>query len=378
MPTVSITRNFWQSLSDEYGIDVRFVRLLDVQLSDVNWCDILVMIRPNNAYAWRIAAATHKTGRFVITMCDDDLLHLPKSHPDLPWQKGGLIKALRYSNALMSCNRYLIDQMSGLTLDGRSSLVDTVVRPEEILDRDYDSEGGSAVRIVYAAGGGQHEALFEQLVLPALLKVATQNPNKITLTFVSVHPQCDELEKIIPVTYVDGMPLLEYRKYMEDQKFDIGISPLEDTSFSKCKYFNKYLEYTLSGIVGIYSNVQPYTFVVQDGFNGFLADNTDKAWEEKLSLAILDSNLRKACAKRAQKHVVSSFAERVLMERMFADIPELRKNYKGHSSCRNFFVWRIQYLLLRYAEYLYKVFFYIKSEGFNSVKKKLFSRFKRK
>ena len=108
---------------------------------------------------------------------------------------------------------------------------------------------------------------------------------------------------------------------MDEQKFDVGIAPLEDSPFAKCKYFNKYLEYTLSGVVGVYSNVEPYTYVVTDGDNGYLADNNDISWEEKLKIAIEDSSLRIACARNAQKHVRDNFNEQVLMERLLSEVP---------------------------------------------------------
>ena len=377
IPTVSITRNFWGNISKEYGILSKFIMLSDVQSSDIDWCDVLVMIRPNNVYAWRIAALSRKSGCFIITTCDDDLLHLPKTHPDLYWRRKGLIKALNNSNVFMTTSRHLMEQMLGYTIDKRGVYVDTVVKYGELLERDYETEKRDMVRFVYAAGGGQHEVLFEQIVLPALRKAAACYPGKFSLTFISVHPNCEGLEKSIPITYIEGMPFLEYRKFMDEQKFDVGIAPLEDSPFAKCKYFNKYLEYTLSGVVGVYSNVEPYTYVVTDGDNGYLADNNDISWEEKLKIAIEDSSLRIACARNAQKHVRDNFNEQVLMERLLSEVPELYKKTGERNPCRNFSHWRIYYRFLKCVEYIFKSFFYMKNEGMNSVVKRAVARLKR-
>lgn len=153
IPTVSITRNFWGNISKEYGILSKFIMLSDVQSSDIDWCDVLVMIRPNNVYAWRIAALSRKSGCFIITTCDDDLLHLPKTHPDLYWRRKGLIKALNNSNVFMTTSRHLMEQMLGYTIDKRGVYVDTVVKYGELLERDYETEKRDMVRFVYAAGG---------------------------------------------------------------------------------------------------------------------------------------------------------------------------------------------------------------------------------
>lgn len=377
MPTVSITRNYWMNLSSEYGITSKFVRLVDVKRAELKWCDILMLIRPNNSLSWRVAQAVKRTGRFVITICDDDLLHLPKTIPDLPWQKQGLIKALNNSSVIMSSSRYLLNQMIKFTVEKRGACVDTVVRQQEIFERDYAEETDDVVKIVYAAGGGQHESLFEEIVLPALKKVASRYPNSFSITFVSVHPNCSELEKDVHIKYVQGMPLLEYRKFMKESKFDIGVAPLESNDFTKCKYFNKYLEYSLSGILGIYSNVEPYTYVVQDGLNGLLAENNHTSWEEKLVLAIGDSEYRATMARKAQEHVRKTFDENNILQRLFSDIPELQRGGNTeYDDCGGFYRWLTYYRFLRGVEYIYKFFFYLKSEGLRSVMRKSAARIK--
>lgn len=376
MPTVSIMQNYWLHLADKYNIVARFVRLIDVKKADLNWCDILILIRPNNSLSWRIALRVRKSGRFVITMCDDDLLHLPKSHPDLSWQRKGLIRALNNSSVILSTSKHLINCMKGYTADKRGAHIDTIVKHSEVMKRYYEEEN-KCVKIVYAAGGGQHERAFEQFVLPALKNIAVRNPNSFSLTFVSVHPNCGELEKNVQVNYVNGMPLLEYREFMKKSKFDIGLSPLEATNFTKCKYYNKYLEYTLSGIVGVYSNVEPYTYVVQDRINGLLADNDDKSWESKLTLAIQDSKLRISCAQNAQEHVLNTFNERSIMDNLFTEIPELLSISGKYDDCKSFYGCYLYYRFQRCIEYIYKVAFYMKSAGFDTVIRKTILHLKR-
>lgn len=374
MPSISISRNFWTTIPTKYNIDVLFIRLVDVKSENLDWCDVIVLLRPNNAYSWRIAKIVRNSGRFVITMCDDDLLHLPKSYPDLPWQRKGLIKALKQSSVFLSCNRYLLEQMGGYTTEKRKVYIDTVVKRDELLKRNYYEEKKNVVSIVYAAGGGQHEAMFEQLVLPALENVARKSSKQLSITFISVHPSCGELDRLMDIKYISGMPLFEYRKFMEKNKFDIGVSPLEENSFTRCKYYNKYLEYTLSGIVGIYSKVEPYTYVVQDGINGFLSENNDKAWEEKLTEAIENVELRYECAKNAQNHVREKFDEETIINKLFSDIPEFQSSNLTKKKCKLFCCWRLYYRLLRFIEYLYKFIFYLKADGIGTVYTKILNR----
>ena len=377
MPTVSITRNLWTNISKEYRIESIFKKVIDIEKADIDWCDILLLIRPNNPLSWRIARSVRRSGRLVITMCDDDLLHLPKAHPQLPWQKRGLILSLNNSNVILSSSRYLVDQLIKYTADKRGAIIDTVVKEEELLTRNYECENNEKVRIVYAAGGSKHASMFEQFALPALEKIAREKTRNFSITFISVHPDCTGLEKLVQVNYVKGMPLLEYRRYMEEQKFDIGLAPLEDSNFTRCKYFNKYLEYTLSGVTGVYSNVEPYTYVVKDGENGFLADNNDKSWEQKLARAISEPDTRIACAKNAQDHVRQNFTEQEIMDRLFTDVPEFKGYDRSFTDCNINRFWKLHYKLLRCVEYVYKTGFYMRNEGLGSVKRKMVARLER-
>ena len=131
----------------------------------------------------------------------------------------------------------------------------------------------------------------------------------MTFAFVSVHPELNDRKNGIKCDYFPGMPLLEYRKFMKDNNFDIGLAPLEIDKFSKCKYFNKYIEYTTQGVVGIYSDTEPYTYVVKDGINGFLAHNTPESWYEKLKEAIQDASLRKECLNNAIAYLRENHTE---------------------------------------------------------------------
>ncbi len=62
---------------------------------------------------------------------------------------------------------------------------------------------------------------------------------------------------------------LEYPLHLKSLNIDIGIAPLEDNLFNKCKSNIKMLEYCGAGFPGIYSNVFPYQ-------NGRLTANNDK------------------------------------------------------------------------------------------------------
>lgn len=79
----------------------------------------------------------------------------------------------------------------------------------------------------------------------------------------------------------------------ENINWDIAIAPLQENNFNKCKAEQKYLDYTGLGIPGIYSNVEPYSRVINDKKNGILVENNiQKEWEDKLFELIMNKKLR--------------------------------------------------------------------------------------
>ena len=73
----------------------------------------------------------------------------------------------------------------------------------------------------------------------------------------------------------------EFATYFQSQDVDIFIAPLEDNLFNRCKSSVKFLEYSCLGVPGIYSNIDPYSIVIKNNFNGLLAYTNDE-WKNSL------------------------------------------------------------------------------------------------
>lgn len=88
--------------------------------------------------------------------------------------------------------------------------------------------------------------------------------------------------------------------------WDIGLVPLENSEFNSCKSELKFIELTAMGIPGVYSNVDVYNMVVEDGYNGLLAE-TEKDWVFKIESLINNIELRKKLQKNASKTVINNY-----------------------------------------------------------------------
>ncbi len=307
MPTVSILRDIFTHLKHYPEIVSDFMYMSDIKPEDIDIHDVIIFIRPSNIYSWKIARRAKEAGHPVITFCDDDLLNLPKDIPMTPWRKKGLIKALSFSDAVWSFNEHIVKKYRPFTSGGRSIRTDMIIRPAE-LEGITVKHNNNVVKIVYAAAAS-HAALFDEYVKPIVPELVREFGDKISFTFVGVRPNMEDIE----CEYISGMPLMEYRKFMREQNFDIGLAPLHVNDFSKCKYFNKFVEYTTQGIAGVYSNTEPYTYVVTDGENGFLANNRPEDWLNAMRRAIKDNKLREQCTANAIDYLRDRHSEEAII-----------------------------------------------------------------
>ncbi len=369
MPTVSITRNVFTSLKKYPEIEADFIYLTDVKNVDIDKHDVIIFIRPNNVYAWIIACEAREAGHIVVTFCDDDLLNLPSIDPTIPWRKKGLVKTLNHSDIIWSSSKYILNKYVGLTAGHRMAVIDTIVAPEEI-ENISEKDEKETVKIVYAAAPS-HARLFEKYISPIVPRLAEKYGNRISFTLISAHPTVEGAK----CNYLAGMPLLDYRKFMKENRFDIGVAPLLNDEFSKCKYFNKFIEYSTQGIMGIYSKTEPYTDVVIDGVNGLLAEDNSESWYRALDEAINDQTVRKRCVSNAIEYIRQNHSEEACIERMIAGIPEMKQVNSNYSNCKNFGLGKIYYHLSRPWDWGYLFFFYLFHTGFKALKKRIRTHF---
>ena len=71
--------------------------------------------------------------------------------------------------------------------------------------------------------------------------------------------------------------------------------------FNSARSWNKFLDITLAGGVGVYSNREPFTDIVDHKVNGLLVEDDEDAWFDALSWLLTNPNPAKEMAIEAQK-----------------------------------------------------------------------------
>ncbi len=99
---------------------------------------------------------------------------------------------------------------------------------------------------------------------------------------------------------------------------DIGLSPLRDSLWSRCKCAMKAIEYMSMAIPVVASPVGEHNYLIRDGINGLLASTEDE-WVRKVSMLIEDESLRERLGNQARSTVVENYSLSVIAEK-FAKI----------------------------------------------------------
>lgn len=99
-----------------------------------------------------------------------------------------------------------------------------------------------------------------------------------------------------------------YATTLINSDIDIGLAPLHDNQFNCCKSNIKWLEYSICGIAGIYSDLAPYNPYVEHRKTGLLVENNDfDSWIENIALLIDNPKLRISIAAQAKEKVLSNY-----------------------------------------------------------------------
>jgi glycosyltransferase involved in cell wall biosynthesis len=350
----------------QHGLKSRFVTTDKVTERWLHWADAVVFVRNQDLLAQMLIKKARSSGAFCIQFFDDDVLSLPRSAVNrvqyLPWRKKAVRDGFTCTDLILSSNKALGEKYAQLIPANRSVTIHTAVEqnllisPEEKKTKCAEEE----VKIVYAAGAN-HEGMFDQFILPTIPKLIERYGRRVSFTFFGVHPDVSRFERQIKIRYISAMPLNQYRKEIQRGDYDIGLSPLESNEFTKYKYFNKFIEYTIAGTVGIYSRALPYTLIIEDEKNGFLADNDADSWFQALCKAIDDCELRKNCYQNAYDLITTQMEPNHIIQKFKEDIPELECRRKNKRVC--IISSKAKFLLFRFIECFYLVVVYMKLAG---------------
>lgn len=111
------------------------------------------------------------------------------------------------------------------------------------------------------------------------------------------------------------------------QTLDIGMAPLQDNPYNRCRSDVKFIEYASRGVVPVLSSLTPYQASVQPGETGFLYDSPQQLLSILLTLSC-DTGIRDRISRAAYDYVKRCRREDVHTESRLAFYKSLIQSRK--------------------------------------------------
>ena len=273
-------------------------------------CDLLVVQRvalSDEEVACQLLEHCQKSGILTVYETDDHLFGLPANHSE----------ATKYNRSVPAAKLFV--EHADMVIASSECLKDNLlmynknvkVIPNALDERLWRSAGPTPekiaepkIRILYM---GTYTHLNDLLIVEKPMKELLERwGGKLAFDVIGITREQTDLDWINPIR----IPNHNYPKFVSwlcrEAKWSIGIAPLEETDFNKCKSYIKYLDYAALGLVPVCSDTIPYRSVVAHKVNGLLADNTEQSWFDALNSLMENSAYRFRLAENAYQNFIEN------------------------------------------------------------------------
>jgi glycosyltransferase involved in cell wall biosynthesis len=209
-------------------------------------------------------------------------------------QHGKVRKLCAWSRKVSCGNGFLADF-------ARQYCKEVIINPTTI-DTEYHVPADLLVKnksLVIGWTGTHSTTRYLLPLIPILKKV--KYTHKVEIRIISNQPPEWDFEDF---TFI---PWNRKEEISQLQQFDIGLMPLEDTSWEKGKCGFKALQYMALGIPAIVSAVGVNREIIDHGINGFLCSNQND-WLSCLNELIVSEKLRKSMGMEGRKKVIEKYS----------------------------------------------------------------------
>lgn len=239
-----------------------------------------------------VEAAKHYKKKIVYET-DDDFFNIPVDNPvyeEAIQSRELVLFLMRNADAITVSTKKLAEHLRGIVEKPFYVLENSVDfnRPGSFYKSQFPEKAKDVIRIGWT--GGQTHGRDVKVAVRALQKIAKKYPNSVEIVTLC-GPKMDEIFNM-KHTNVKSVPVEIYHDVLEDLDLDIGLCPLEDTTFNRNKSAIKWQEYSMNRTAVIASNVSPYSDYIENGVTGVLVENTIKSWVGAMEDLIEDKILR--------------------------------------------------------------------------------------
>jgi GT2 family glycosyltransferase len=257
---------------------------------------------PDVAAVDRLAAHARNIGATLLFDLDDDLLAIPRNHPDaklLRPQAAVARRMLDVADIVWLSTPGLAERLSSIRPDA-------VVMQNRLDERIWTTPTAPLQDLplrILCMGTPTHDRDVA-MIQAALARLKAEYHDRVVIDIVGMTGRNDlppGLNRIIPpANAMRSYPGFVNWLTSAEPQWHIGLAPLLDTPFNRCKSPIKAMDYAALGLVVLASDTPVYRGSIADGPAGQLVPNNPAAWYAALAWLLRNPDARRAIADRSR------------------------------------------------------------------------------
>lgn len=238
------------SLVEVTELSVHAPEALDFSLH----CDLLVVIQCDIHWLWNVIQHRKKSNRATLYEINDDIASLgdwlPAAHPlNSPLGRQHLLNLAHCCDAVLFSSQELAKYYQ-------------VLHPVRLVSDPWVSplRANTLKQDGFVIGWGGSTTHLDDLlwIAPALRKFLECHPDT-RFSIMGCNSTLSEFLNALPSAQVMHTPFGDETEYFIFlQSLHVGIAPLKDTRFNRCRSDGKFVQYSINGCASLLSNIAPF------------------------------------------------------------------------------------------------------------------------
>lgn len=312
-------------------IEFKAVPIMQVHSADLDWADIAIFGRSDSWYESALARQLRNAGKQIAYIIDDDMLNIPPHLASAAYLnrkdiRRNIENILSLSDIIISHSPILLSKY----VPKSSGCKGILVEEPAIFPMDYIPHDPSQPVQIGFAGSIDRTQDIEFLLKEALLKIKAEYGEKVAFSFYGAIPAFAKELNAVTIPYTDSYE--SYRETLNASQWDIGLAPMPETPFHACKHYNKFVEYAASGIVGIYSDTEPYLRLKDWEHAGLFCSNTPEDWYNSIRYLLEHRELLENMRKQVCEYCKGRLSVRSSTEDFYQ---QLAASFVNNQTCRH-------------------------------------------
>lgn len=217
-------------------------------------CDLLVVIQCDIHWLWNVIQHRKKASRATLYEINDDIASLgdwlPSTHPlKSPLSRQHLLNLAHCCDAVLFSSQELAKYYQ-------------VLHPVRLVTDPWveHSHTAPSKKEGFVIGWGGSTTHLDDLlwIAPALRKFLESHPDT-RFSIMGCNNTLSEFLNVLPSAQVVHTPFGDETEYFNFlQSLHVGIAPLKDTRFNRCRSDGKFVQYSINGCASLLSNIVPF------------------------------------------------------------------------------------------------------------------------